>query len=264
LGGDFRFDASARSEQSSGPAMLTAGSEQVEMTASGFVDAASGERSNMIANLKQFDQDQNDYLDEREARQIGQLNFKMLDANGDGKLFFDEIGQYIDAQAAAAAVRLVIGVVDHDHALFEALDTNGDQQLGRRELGRLAGRLKTWDRDGDGQLAFDEVPRRYTLRVAQDQPQLPFDEPYSLAYTNVAAVGSQPKSAPAWFTEMDRNSDGDVSRREFLGTAAQFRKIDADGDALIDPDEATRATPVQAPVVEKAAAGNSPSSGSTE
>ena len=239
----FRFDPAVRSEEPDRPATLTAGSELVEMTAGGFVDGSSGDRSGQVADLKQFDQDQNGYLDEREARQIGQLDFKLLDSNGDGKLYFDEIEQYVNAQSAAAAVRLVVGVVDHDHALFEALDTNGDGRLGRRELRRLADRLKAWDRDGDGQLAFDEVPRRYTLRVAQDQPRLPFDQLYSLTLNSAAVTGYRSKSAPPWFTEMDRNSDGDISRREFLGTAAQFRQLDADGDQLIDPDEAMRATP---------------------
>jgi len=240
----FGFEAAVRSEQSAGPARLTAGGEQIEMAASTFVDANSREQSiQLVNNLKQFDQDKNDYLDEREVRQFGQINFKQLDSNGDGKLYFDEIQTYVDAQTAAAASRLVIAVVDHDHSLFESLDTNGDQRLSRRELGRLVDRLKEWDRDGDGQLAFDEVPRRYTLRIGQGQPQLPFDEVFGLSYSLAETVSFPSKSGPTWFTEMDRNSDGDISRREFLGTAAQFRQIDADGDQLIDPDEALRATP---------------------
>ena len=38
---------------------------------------------------------------------------------------------------------------------------------------------------------------------------------------------------------MDRNGDGDLSRREFLGGRADFDQIDADGDGLISADEAT-------------------------
>ena len=58
---------------------------------------------------------------------------------------------------------------------------------------------------------------------------------------------------------MDRNSDGDISRREFLGTAAQFRQLDADGDQLIDLDEATREAPAAAPpAAETTAPANSP------
>ena len=37
---------------------------------------------------------------------------------------------------------------------------------------------------------------------------------------------------------MDRNNDGDVSRREWLGTDEEFEAIDTDGDGLISIAEA--------------------------
>ncbi len=37
---------------------------------------------------------------------------------------------------------------------------------------------------------------------------------------------------------MDRNRDGDLSPREFIGPRAMFRRLDADGDGLIDASEA--------------------------
>ena len=43
---------------------------------------------------------------------------------------------------------------------------------------------------------------------------------------------------PVWFRKMDRNADGDVSKAEFLGDAADFARIDANGDGLISLDEA--------------------------
>jgi hypothetical protein len=39
---------------------------------------------------------------------------------------------------------------------------------------------------------------------------------------------------------MDRNGDGDVSRREFLGTDEEFKRIDTDGDGLISVEEAEK------------------------
>jgi hypothetical protein len=37
---------------------------------------------------------------------------------------------------------------------------------------------------------------------------------------------------------MDRNRDGDVSRKEWLGTEETFKEIDTDGDGLISVEEA--------------------------
>ena len=45
-------------------------------------------------------------------------------------------------------------------------------------------------------------------------------------------------SGPGWFRKMDRNQDGDLTWREFFGTREDFAEIDADGDGLIDLDEA--------------------------
>ena len=40
---------------------------------------------------------------------------------------------------------------------------------------------------------------------------------------------------------MDRNRDGDVSRKEFLFGEELFRLIDTDGDGLISVEEAEKA-----------------------
>ncbi len=46
---------------------------------------------------------------------------------------------------------------------------------------------------------------------------------------------------PDWFRNLDRNTDGVLTRAEFLGTDEQFRRTDTDGDGLISPAEATAA-----------------------
>ena len=50
-------------------------------------------------------------------------------------------------------------------------------------------------------------------------------------------------AGPNWFRKMDRNRDGDISRREFLGPRADFERLDRDHDGLIDAQEAASAKP---------------------
>ena len=57
-------------------------------------------------------------------------------------------------------------------------------------------------------------------------------------YTDYQQVSSA--GGPTWFQKMDRNHDGDVSSREFLGPRDEFHRLDADGDGLIDATEARR------------------------
>jgi hypothetical protein len=40
---------------------------------------------------------------------------------------------------------------------------------------------------------------------------------------------------------MDRNGDGVISPREFLGPPEVFRELDTNGDGVISPQEAARA-----------------------
>ena len=51
------------------------------------------------------------------------------------------------------------------------------------------------------------------------------------------AAESDPRR-PDWFRTMDRDSDGRLSRKEFVGTAEQFKRLDTDGDRFISVAEA--------------------------
>ena len=47
-----------------------------------------------------------------------------------------------------------------------------------------------------------------------------------------------------WFAAMDSNRDGEISRREFLGTQDQFQQLDRDADGFIGPAEAASAASI--------------------
>ena len=46
---------------------------------------------------------------------------------------------------------------------------------------------------------------------------------------------------PDWFRNMDRNSDSQLSRAEFIGTDEQFNQFDTNKDGFLSPDEARSA-----------------------
>jgi hypothetical protein len=47
------------------------------------------------------------------------------------------------------------------------------------------------------------------------------------------AFGQGVGQGPAWFLRMDTNGDGDLTRREFLGSDEQFNQLDKSGDGAI-------------------------------
>lgn len=106
--------------------------------------------------------------------------------------------------------------------LFDRLDADRDGQLSVAELRRAKAALT------DGVTADTAVSLYITPGTAK-----PPAVPLTRTFTHTAG--------PDWFRAVDKNGDGFVSRREFLGTSDQFRTLDRDGDSLISPDEADKA-----------------------
>jgi Ca2+-binding EF-hand superfamily protein len=138
---------------------------------------------------------------------------------------------------AASKDQVRLMVHDQVDALFEVLDSNADGRLGEREISQCSQRLAERDNNGDRQLAGDEFP--YSMVVAflrgEAANERSFYVPPSAA---VLATKSDKAPAASWFTHADLNGDGDVSRREFLGSGEQFDRIDANKDGYIGPLEA--------------------------
>ena len=199
--------------------------------------------------FSQADKDGNGYIDENEAKQspFFRDTFKMMDADGDGKVTEKEMLAFFkkieDVQAKAMVGCTSMTVADQGRGLFDLMDTNHDGRLSVREMRNAVKLIDALDRDGDGQLGKNEIPRSYTLTVQQGFMGA---DALNAQAAIFSMFGGGPPPAPRstrgprWFREMDRNGDGDVSRREFLGSAEQFKRIDTDGDGLISVEEAER------------------------
>jgi Ca2+-binding EF-hand superfamily protein len=148
----------------------------------------------------------------------------------------------LEERARESCVTLVLR--DQSRGLFDLLDSNRDGKLGVREINRAPKLPARLDRQGKGYFRSEDIPPSYqlTLRRGSARPggsgqEELFVERYFSDYKE--EVSSQ--RGPAWFRKMDRNRDGDVSRKEFLFSEELFRKIDTDGDGLISLQEAERA-----------------------
>jgi EF hand len=184
-----------------------------------------------------LDQNKDGYLEKSEVPETlqGQLGrFEAVDADEDGKAYAHEIEAFLAQQQAGLRAQIHARATDSEDVLFAALDADHDERLDSREIEGAGARLAALDKNGDGQLTADELPEVLLIGLARGSLE---NADATFAPPPVIARAPDGK-APRWFTAMDANQDGVVSRREFLGTAEQFAALDRDGNGLLDAREA--------------------------
>jgi Ca2+-binding EF-hand superfamily protein len=176
-------------------------------------------------------------LDGPQFQPLRQL-FKLLDRDGDGKLTEKEVQAYVQLENGAPNCTTLLKVQDQGRALFQLLDANRDGRLSLRELRTAWERLAPLDKNGDGVITPDEITRQFLLSASVGVPNgLRFVTADGFAGGREAPTPAT-TAGPLWFRKMDRHGIGDVSFRNFLGTRADFDRIDTDGDGLISVEEA--------------------------
>jgi Ca2+-binding EF-hand superfamily protein len=120
--------------------------------------------------------------------------------------------------------------------LFDHLDENHDYRLSTRELHNAAEIIKAIDANHDGRLSAAEIPQQLVLELSRNTPSAAVAERRSIR--GGERVRTATKHGPSWFQNMDRNDDGELSPREFIGTADLFQRLDQDHNGVIDVKEA--------------------------
>jgi Ca2+-binding EF-hand superfamily protein len=163
--------------------------------------------------------------------------FASADCDGDGRLTLKELEALLDLVEAGLRAQVVVTVHDQGKNLFLLLDENQD---GRLDLHELNDAVRLID-PKVGFLSREAVPRQTVLQVEQGAGGKTFGP---ILLSGAAPTTAKPKAksarGPKWFQAMDRNGDGYVSPREFLGPPEAFAALDLDHDGLISVEEAER------------------------
>ena len=220
---------------------LTLGGAAVDITARNN-ESEQGDSSRMYGiRFLMNDRDKNGYLDEMEFAGL-QLpaQFQDVDVNGDGMLYRDELSTFVAFDAIAIQSRIELMIADEGKTLFELLDSNVDRRLTPREVQEGFTRLATVDRNQDQRVAQSELESRFQLTFSFGRNQIFAPSTPGMNSPVTARLRNQ-SDGPPWFRRMDRNQDGDITWREFLGSREQFTKLDRSGDGLINRSEADEA-----------------------
>ncbi|MFO0881392.1 MAG: hypothetical protein U0840_29175 [Gemmataceae bacterium] len=219
---------------------LTLGDTQIQMQASeGTRNVNSGlsyyylQQFDALADKKGFITRDQDTKNPQQGFLFGL--FDSADRDGDGKLTRKELNGYLNLMEEAGKSHVSLTIEDQGRGIFSILDADGNGSLSIREMRSAWERVKPLIKQGDG-LKIEHLPR--TVRIVAGQGGT-FFQPQVFAVA-VAQPGPAQNwgSLPVWFRKMDRNYDGDLSPREWLGSEADFRAIDTDGDGLISSREA--------------------------
>jgi Ca2+-binding EF-hand superfamily protein len=235
-----------------GPNMKASAEGMVVTLGNTQIDIGRNDNPNNVANVRQFylqrfraaDSKKQELTREDVDKAGPRLQFlkplfALIDRDGDGKMTEKELLEYASLQAQVPNTQFNIQVSEGGQGLFELLDADRDGRLSVKELRTAWDRLATWDKDGDGSIARSEIPRQ--LEVTVSRGVVGFGRNRMAMMQQVNPNQRRPTKGPLWFRKMDRNGDGLISPREFIGTPEDFKKLDLDGDGFIDADEAEKA-----------------------
>jgi Ca2+-binding EF-hand superfamily protein len=224
---------------SDGTAVFTIGNQSVQLSC--YLPRGVYGQSPMPNNVLLFPDNGRGFITERDLAgpqtQGMRVMFDMIDRDADGKITRREFDAFVALQQSFTKLPLSLVYSAQTPSLFQFLDQNGDGRLSVREVREAWSRL----------IALEPSSKEYVTRAAlQPQGALRFGRAAEVFAFNPAFMYTQPTNrqstrGPLWFRKFDRNGDGELSRSEFPGSAAEFDRLDTNKDGYISLEEAEAA-----------------------
>jgi Ca2+-binding EF-hand superfamily protein len=228
---------------SDGTARLIVGMDLLTLQARGDLpDSLAGFREGLLKRYQGLQAKKGESVPLTKLAQGSPIALGGADRDNDGKLSEEELKNYLETLFNLLTSCPIFTFTDSGQGLSSALDPHADSQLRLFDLRFAWARMGVWDRDKDGAISREEIPRQCHLLLSQG---VAGDGNGAFVRASVLAAAASksgtPLRGPIWFYKMDRNGDGVVSLREFLGSRPQFEDIDADRDGFITVQEAKTA-----------------------
>ncbi|MGB7345342.1 MAG: hypothetical protein WBD20_14095 [Pirellulaceae bacterium] len=158
-----------------------------------------------------------------------------FDADENGKLTLEEINQGMLGKSPIWSVQMRGRAAEFPDVLFAYLDADNDQSLSTREIASAPDRMSNLAKETD-ELTADEIPSMFLVQIVRGDPALR-DRLFDIQSPENLTGLDTLTELPRWASRMDSNSDGEISRWEFLGSTEQFDKLDTTEDGFIDITE---------------------------
>ncbi len=157
------------------------------------------------------------------------MPLSIADQDGDGCLQSSEGIHLLRQRHRSQEARLEIQLRPASLPVWRWLDADADDQLSERELRNAADRLRE----------LPAAEQGLVLEVFPDLNQLVLRRRTGVDATANSGrpPGTSDSSTPMWFSQMDLNRDGEVSRREFLGDGELLQRLDRNADGAVQADE---------------------------
>lgn len=220
-----------------GNLQLTIGAAEIDLATGSTASPAADVRRLFDGKFDAADADGNGYLDMAEIRRLNlpQVVFSTIDRNDDRMVRKEELLEYAELQRLLFSSRVVLSLSQEAQSILDLIDEGADDHLGLRELLAAPSHIRDWDLNGDGQVTPGEIPANSRL-ILQNGATTLFRGERSRPEGRTMTARSE--AGPLWFRKMDRNRDGDLSPREFLGPLPVFRRLDKNADGLLSAAEA--------------------------